>query len=450
MAAFEVSTSLPPSHLEDLQEALNERAIRKHDELSPEGTLMVFLRGSSHLHTYYSLVDSPVKVVFLTPKSPYDPPRFPDFRFTRIIRHAMISETGELPPVVRYEMKQAWKSRTEHRLLGLLRSLHDFLSVPFYLDFSDELIEELSGDCGCGHSRDGCCKASVSRSEYYDRFRAAQKQLADQQFKQWGELNLIREQTIAAYRQHGPFLKGLYQQSPAISASWFDPSFSRPLSEILQEDCPQVYSFPFFTRDFCQSFMQELATFRGSGLPAAKPNSMNNYGVVLDDIGLEEFFVRLIDTHLRPIACELYPDIGASLDSHHGFVVEYSPEGDKDLDMHIDDSEVTFNINLDDQFSGSSLVFCGMHRTNEERKHSASYHHQLGRCVVHRGTHRHGAAAIAEGARTNLIIWCRSSSFRQQMVRHSHRSPENSSPDMVCLSRTHDPDYHQFASLFTK
>ena len=121
-----------------------------------------------------------------------------------------------------------------------------------------------------------------------------------------------------------------------------------------------------------------------------------------------------------------------------------------DLDMHIDDSEVTFNINLDDQFSGSSLVFCGMHRTDEERKHSASYHHQLGRCVVHRGTHRHGAAAIAEGARTNLIIWCRSSSFRQQMVRHSHRSPENSPPDMVCLSRTHDPDYHQFASLFTK
>ena len=48
-----------------------------------------------------------------------------------------------------------------------------------------------------------------------------------------------------------------------------------------------------------------------------------------------------------PVAKHLWKDIGQdSLDHHHGFTVEYGDQKDKQLDMHVDDSEITLNYCL--------------------------------------------------------------------------------------------------------
>ena len=48
-----------------------------------------------------------------------------------------------------------------------------------------------------------------------------------------------------------------------------------------------------------------------------------------------------------PVASENYKDIGAeSLDSHHGFAVEYAQKKDKNLGFHVDNAEVTLNLCL--------------------------------------------------------------------------------------------------------
>jgi hypothetical protein len=107
-----------------------------------------------------------------------------------------------------------------------------------------------------------------------------------------------------------------------------------------------------------------------------RPNTMNKYGAVLDDFGLETMLDKLMDGFIRPIskgdAYVLIPDKlhhmfsgsliffcilirqnntdymiifpaslscavffrevgGATLDSHHGFVVEYGKDWDVDL-----------------------------------------------------------------------------------------------------------------------
>ncbi|GMY32351.1 Fe2OG dioxygenase domain-containing protein [Fagus crenata] len=42
-----------------------------------------------------------------------------------------------------------------------------------------------------------------------------------------------------------------------------------------------------------------------------------------------------------------FPEVGGStLDSHHGFVVEYGMDRDVELGFHVDDSEVTLNVCL--------------------------------------------------------------------------------------------------------
>lgn len=109
---------------------------------------------------------------------------------------------------------------------------------------------------------------------------------------------------------------------------------------------------------------------------------------------------------------------GSTLDSHHGFVVEYGMDRDVDLGFHVDDSEVTLNVCLGKQFSGGELFFRGVRcekhvNTESQPEEIFDYSHAVGRAVLHRGRHRHGARATTSGQRINLLLWCRSSVFRE-------------------------------------
>jgi len=70
--------------------------------------------------------------------------------------------------------------------------------------------------------------------------------------------------------------------------------------------------------------IEEVDNFERSGLPVMRPNSMNNYGVILDEIGMTPFLAKLRDDYVSPFARLLYPEAsGDSLDHHHGFIVQY-------------------------------------------------------------------------------------------------------------------------------
>ncbi|XP_052723146.1 2-oxoglutarate and iron-dependent oxygenase domain-containing protein ICU11 isoform X4 [Vigna angularis] len=150
-----------------------------------------------------------------------------------------------------------------------------------------------------------------------------------------------------------------------------------------------------------------------------RPNTMNKYGAVLDDFGLETMLDKLMEGFIRPLSRVLFAEVGgATLDSHHGFVVEYGKDRDVDLGFHVDDSEVTLNVCLGKQFSGGELFFRGIRcekhvNTGTHSEEIFDYSHVPGRAVLHRGRHRHGARATTSGNRVNLLLWCRSSVFRE-------------------------------------
>lgn len=54
-----------------------------------------------------------------------------------------------------------------------------------------------------------------------------------------------------------------------------------------QEEAEGVYSFPMFTADLCAKFVEEVENYQDSGLPVRRPNSMNNYGLIVNEIGME-------------------------------------------------------------------------------------------------------------------------------------------------------------------
>ncbi|CAI9756127.1 unnamed protein product [Fraxinus pennsylvanica] len=146
---------------------------------------------------------------------------------------------------------------------------------------------------------------------------------------------------------------------------------------------------------------------------------MNTYGAVLDDFGMETMLDKVMEEYIRTISKVLFPEVGGStLDAHHGFVVEYGMDRDLDLGFHVDDSEVTLNVCLGKQFSGGELFFRGVRcekhvNTETQSEEIFDFSHVPGRAVLHRGRHRHGARATTSGNRINLLLWCRSSVFRE-------------------------------------
>ncbi|KAM0961269.1 hypothetical protein ACFX13_020994 [Malus domestica] len=247
------------------------------------------------------------------------------------------------------------------------------------------------------------------------------------------ESERTRVQRHREYRQkiithYQPLQRELYTLQ---AEKFFVPSFLRAISEntedsfrsILSEPSPGVYTFEMLQPDFCDLLVTEVENFQGwvheTNFRVMRPNTMNKYGCVLDDFGLETMLDKLMEDFIRPMSKVFFPEVGGStLDTHHGFVVEYGIDRDVELGFHVDDSEVTLNVCLGKQFSGGDLFFrgvrCDKHVNSETQSEEIfDYPHVPGHAILHHGRHRHGARATTSGRRVNLLLWCRSSVFRE-------------------------------------
>merc|ERR1719334_1579450 len=115
----------------------------------------------------------------------------------------------------------------------------------------------------------------------------------------------------------------------------------------------------------CYMLMEELDHFKASGLSFSQPNSMNRHGMLLEELGMENFIKKLTDT-IEPVARQLYPDLVGStgLDSCRAFTVDYNAveepgavEPDRELATHFDNAEVTLNISLTTGHEEGELYF---------------------------------------------------------------------------------------------
>lgn len=221
---------------------------------------------------------------------------------------------------------------------------------------------------------------------------------------------------------------------------------------ILREEMTGVYSLPVFSVELCRMILEETANIirysNDKGIPIRRPNSMNKYGLVLNLVGMKDTLSSLLLEYLLPISQLVFPVEGSAVSDHHSFIVSYDTTRDKSLDMHTDDSDITWNICLGKEgFTGSGLTFCGRLADADHRQCKGHYSHVLGRALIHLGHHRHGADVITGGERHNLIIWCKNNNYRNSELfeaRMRHYEKEIGPPDLQCLSYTHDRDYIAF------
>lgn len=215
----------------------------------------------------------------------------------------------------------------------------------------------------------------------------------------------------------------------ALREEFFVPAFVRAvragtpaaLRAVVREAHPQVFVFDMLRPEFCRALLEEAGHFEkwcaDQELPLIRPNTMNNYGAVLDSFGFAPMLQQMMTDSVAPLASLFYADVGgATLDSHHGFIVEYAVGKDTSLDFHVDASDVTLNVCLGREFTGGTLYFRGIRcqvcqETAPRPEEEFEIEHVPGRAILHRGKHRHGANPILDGQRYNLILWCNSSRF---------------------------------------
>ncbi|XP_073226664.1 2-oxoglutarate and iron-dependent oxygenase domain-containing protein CP2-like isoform X2 [Cicer arietinum] len=236
-----------------------------------------------------------------------------------------------------------------------------------------------------------------------------------------------RDQKQREYREkimsnYLPLHKELYTIDPV---AFFVPTFLKAINDnteqsfrrIMSEPAPGIFTFEMLQPRFCELLISEFENFEKwvnrRTFCVMRPNTMNQYGAVLDDFGLQTMLNKLMEYFICPLSKVFYAEIGGStLDSHHGFIVECGLHRDVETEFHVDDSEVTLNVCLGRQFTGGELYFRGMRcdkhvHTISRSEEYFDYSHVPGCAVLHHGRHRHGARATISGHRINLLMWCR-------------------------------------------
>lgn len=133
-----------------------------------------------------------------------------------------------------------------------------------------------------------------------------------------------------------------------------------------------VFTVPLLRVDACTRFAEEARHFAASeqGAGAARPNSMNRYGIVLGPDGLDGLNALLAQIRvevLSPLVDALFqsPEGGAEMPAayhaaaaaassealveEYAFIVRYNESEQQSLDMHHDASDVTLNVCLESE-----------------------------------------------------------------------------------------------------
>eukprot|EP00658_Telonema_sp_P-2_P021556 TRINITY_DN18588_c0_g1_i1.p1 TRINITY_DN18588_c0_g1~~TRINITY_DN18588_c0_g1_i1.p1 ORF type:complete len:214 (+),score=19.85 TRINITY_DN18588_c0_g1_i1:3-644(+) len=144
---------------------------------------------------------------------------------------------------------------------------------------------------------------------------------------------------------------------------------------------------------------------------------MNRAGLILNEIGLGPLMDRILKHYLGPVCRALYPRLLSSgFEAHHSFIVSYSLETDRSLGVHDDNSEVTINISLSNQYTGADLALYHHARVaNPQLEKKERYCWRVSRAgnmLIHPGEMLHEVLPLESGDRMGLIMWIRSNHFR--------------------------------------
>lgn len=198
----------------------------------------------------------------------------------------------------------------------------------------------------------------------------------------------------------------------------------------LREIGKNVFYGKILNDDFCSLLLEKVKSYEllEDKKFSHHANSMHSSAILLEDLGLSEFIYDFVNEILINVIHAMFPErMSQEFDGIHSYVVRYGNTRDKNLDFHVDDSLVTMNLCLNEQFIGSELVFngvrCPIHIDSPyQDTEKIIVNHQKGFAVLHDGKNRHYVNSILDGTRYGLIVWCQNSKERNDWFESLQKS----------------------------
>ena len=177
-----------------------------------------------------------------------------------------------------------------------------------------------------------------------------------------------------------------------------------------------IFLFPVFTPKFCKDLieyankMPEGSEENGQtihGWGTGRHNHYPTYDIGIDVLGLGEIYKHILYDFLYPIAYFAYRESFSNPDDYlsENFLVKYKYNTHHiNLPAHFDTSAISFNISLNDNYTGGGCWFT---------KQEILVKPPMGYGIVHPGgiSHRHGARSILKGKRYQLVSFIKSRVF---------------------------------------
>ena len=176
---------------------------------------------------------------------------------------------------------------------------------------------------------------------------------------------------------------------------------------------PGVFTARPFSSAQCQDLLAQIMGEKApSSVPREQPNSMHNYGMVVNNPELRAQLACLPDTWLATVIPTLFPHLpGNRFGDQHAFMVLYGEDAERDLALHVDASHITLNICLENDGHGGEINFtgarCARHVNEPPDRPSVSHRFEPGDVLLHLGNQRHHVSPLLGGRRRNLLVWYR-------------------------------------------
>lgn len=207
------------------------------------------------------------------------------------------------------------------------------------------------------------------------------------------------------------------------------------IESVIQTLCDdKIFVIPFFNDKYCKYLCKLYNTWSDikqndkdrNKMYYSLPNGLSNDGFIPQQFNykIDKNIINLFDQLIHYLFIKNKDENKNKLIvSNYSYLIRYKINKDKSLKCHMDDSDITINICINDKdikFDGNELYFYPNYAkadtpklsSNEEKESDNTidneiiiYKHKPGYAVIHCGEIFHGVKELKYGQRYNLIHW---------------------------------------------
>lgn len=168
---------------------------------------------------------------------------------------------------------------------------------------------------------------------------------------------------------------------------------------IVDEPVDNVFTFPLFTREFCEKIIREAE--HCAQWERKRHEFYPTTDMLIEKIGFQEIYHRILVEYVYPMSKHMWQLEGRNWDdlASENFMIKYDSNVQGHLSLHHDNGSISCVLALNDDFKGGGTYFW-----RQKKLHNG----HVGHISVHPSviTHRHGGRPVEEGQRFIIVSFC--------------------------------------------